>query len=234
MGQRRKILVIGAYGGLGSRIVNLLNEYYQSDFQVISLSRESLQTENSSKIVHFDATDHAANLPIFEYIEKNHGPIWAVIDSTGLSRSEKFMKTSWGKITEQIDVNLLHPLNVCSYFLKSMTQNNFGGRLIFFSSVLVHQDVIGTSAYTISKTALEKAVKSISNEIYADNLKINCIRLGYFNFGMISQVKNPVNIGGNSLGKIQDIAPTLLSLLSEDTNIQNGKTIEIIGGSIQN
>ena len=101
MGQRRKILVIGSNGGLGSRIVSLLNENYQSDFQVISLSRETLQIENTSKIVHFDATDHAANLPIFEYIEENHGPIWAVIDSTGLSRSEKFIKT----------------ISFCSYYL---------------------------------------------------------------------------------------------------------------------
>jgi NAD(P)-dependent dehydrogenase (short-subunit alcohol dehydrogenase family) len=95
----------------------------------------------------------------------------------------------------------------------------------------VHQDIIGTSAYTVSKTALEKAVKSISNEIYADNVTVNCIRLGYFNFGMISQVKNPMNIGGNSLGEIQDIAPTLISLLSEDSCNISGQIIEIIGGS---
>ena len=112
-----------------------------------------------------------------------------------------------------------------------MAKNNLGGRLIFFSTVLVRQDVIGTTAYTISKTALEKAVKSISKEINTKNLTVNCIRLGYFNFGMISQIKNPVNIGGNSLGDIQDIAPTLVNILSEDSNRTNGQIIEILGGS---
>jgi len=231
MGQKRKILVLGSKGGLGSRIVNFLTENHQSNYQIISLSRCSLQTENITKMIHFNATDHVKNQQIFENIDENYGPIWAVIDATGLSISGKYTKTTWESVTQQIHVNLLHPLNVCSYFLKSMAKNNLGGRLIFFSSVLVRQDVIGTTAYTISKTALEKAVKSISKEIYTENLTLNCIRLGYFNFGMISQIKNPINIDGNSLGNIQDIAPTLVSILSEDSNRINGEIIEIIGGS---
>lgn len=231
MDQKKKILVLGSKGGLGSRIVRLLTENHQSNYQIISLSRDCLQTENTTKKVRFNATDHVKNQQIFEDIDENYGPIWAVIDATGLSISGKYTKTIWETITQQIDVNLFHPLNVCSYFLKSMAKNNLGGRLIFFSSVLVRQDVIGTTAYTISKTALEKAVKSISKEIYTENLTINCIRLGYFNFGMISQIKNPVNIGGHSLGDIQDIAPTLVNILSEDSNRTNGQIIEILGGS---
>ena len=125
MDQKKKILVLGSKGGLGSRIISLLNQNHKSDYQIISLSRNSLQTENTTKMVHFNATDHVENQRIFEDIDENYGPIWAVIDATGLSVSGKYTKTTWETITQQIDVNLFHPLNICSYFLKSMAKNKY-------------------------------------------------------------------------------------------------------------
>jgi NAD(P)-dependent dehydrogenase (short-subunit alcohol dehydrogenase family) len=231
MENKKTILILGSQGGLGSRISQYLIENFESNFQVLMLSRNALQTQGFSIPNTFDALDHVDNQRMFASIEAKYGPIWAVIDATGLSISNKYIKSPWESITQQIEVNLLHPLNVCSYFLKSMTQRNQGGRLIFFSSVLVSHHVIGTSAYTISKTALEKVVQSISKEIFSDNLTLNCIRLGFFDFGMINQVKNPKNIGGNRLGVFQDIVPTLIDLLSDESNGTNGQVIEVVGGT---
>ena len=222
---RKRVLIVGSTGGLGSRIAQFLESYYSDQFDLFLLSRRGLVTPQGESLLSFDAQNHMVNSEFYKSLDQNHGPFWAVIDATGFNFSGSLTKHSWSKIPNQIEVNLLNP--ICLAYSFSPTMTTAGGRFIFFSSILAQEYVFGTNIYSVSKFALEKFVSNFALETRSSNLTMNCIQLGYYNFGMIKQV--PVDLLEN-IGELSDfskIAPTLEFILSEDSSETSGKIFNL-------
>jgi acetoacetyl-CoA reductase/3-oxoacyl-[acyl-carrier protein] reductase len=89
--------------------------------------------------------------------------------------------------TKVIATNLVGTFNTISAVLPIMRNEGYG-RIINFSSVVAQRGVVGTSAYSASKSALWGLTKTIAVENASKGITINNLNLGYFDIGMIDQV----------------------------------------------
>lgn len=231
--QKRIVVVIGSSGGLGSRLSSALEN--ENEFSIIRVSRSSIQFNGKSISMEMDTRDPDSLNHIFSFLEEKFGQIWAIIDSTGITYAKKFMQMSEFEVRNQIEVNLLGSLNVIKVGLDNL-QRGDGGRLISFSSVLSTNERPGTSIYAATKIALEKSIRLIARELDRPNLTLNCIRLGYFDFGLIERVPPKLLEGAEKankrfmLGVVEDILPTIKVLLSPNSSFINGAITEVSGG----
>ncbi len=216
---------MGSSGGLGAKIVEHLSGFNYADFDIVSISRRKIVSDFREDQIEFDATSHEDNSEIYADLISKHHPIWAVIDATGFSRSGKFLNQSWDSAQQHIDVNLLNPMNIISIFGKHMEET--GGRLVFFSSILVQKEVFGTAAYSVSKIGLERLILAISSESKNTNFKVLGIRLGYFDFGMIRQLTNQQIQSLEKINSFESIIETLDNILRESNELTSGTILEI-------
>jgi NAD(P)-dependent dehydrogenase (short-subunit alcohol dehydrogenase family) len=196
-----------------------------SQFDVIAISRGKAISHLGEERIEFDAADHVSNRKFYASLASEFDPIWAVVDATGFSRSGKFLNQNWESAQEHIDVNLLNPMNIISIFGKRMEKS--GGRLIFFSSILVQKEVFGTVSYSVSKVGLEQLIFATSLECKNENFKILGIRLGYFDFGMIRQLSNQQIQGIKKINVFESIIEILDSMLCETNDLKSGTILEI-------
>jgi len=196
-----------------------------SSFDVIAISREKIVSHLGEDRIEFDAANHEVNRQFYADLILKFDPIWAVVDATGFSRSGKFINQTWERAREHIDVNLLNPMNVISTFGKNMEAN--GGRLVFFSSILVHKEVFGTVPYSVSKVGLEQLIFAASSECKNKNFKVLGIRLGYFDFGMIRELSSQQIQGLEKINVFESIIETLDSILCESNDLKTGAILEI-------
>ena len=222
---RKRIIIVGSTGGLGSRIAHFLRTNHADEFDLFELSRAALLTPQGSHELDFDAQNHPHNVLFYQQLAAQHGPFWAVIDATGFNLSGSLTKHPWATIPTQIEINLLNPICLAYSFSPMMT--SLGGRFIFFSSVLAEKYVFGTNIYSVSKIALEKFVSNFALETKAKNLTINCIQLSYYNFGMIRQVPADLLDTIGVLSDFSRIIPTLEYILSESSFDTSGKVFKL-------
>ena len=108
------------------------------------------------------------------------------------------------------------------------------GRIINLASVTAQKGVIGTSAYSSSKSAIWGFTKVVANENATKGITCNCLNLGYFNIGMISMVpENILNeiiqtIPQKKLGDAVNIFNAINFLIESD--YVTGTSININGG----
>lgn len=217
---------MGSTGGLGAKLVEHLSSSKYSKFDIVAVSRQKLVSHLGEDQIKFDAANHEKNRDLYADLSLKLRPIWAVIDATGFSRSGKFLNQNWDSVKEHIDVNLLNPMNIISIFGKHMEET--GGRLIFFSSILVEKDVFGTAPYAVSKAGLEQLILATSSECKNKNFKVLGIRLGYFNFGMIRQLTSEQVQGLVKINTFGSLIETLDKMLSERNELESGEIFEIL------
>lgn len=117
--------------------------------------------------------------------------------------------------------------------MQIMRANGFG-RIVNFSSVVPQIGMPGTISYASSKSALWGFTKVVAKENAQKGVTCNCLDLGYFDIGMITEVppdlldKITVSIPMKKLGDPINIYNVIDFLISSD--YITGSTIDINGG----
>ena len=81
-------------------------------------------------------------------------------------------------IEDTIKTNLITPMVISNMVSKIMIKNKIG-LMIFFSSVAVELNQIGSSTYAASKAGIETFSKVVNNELKDLNIKVATIRILY-------------------------------------------------------
>ena len=170
----KKILIVGGSGGLGSKLTELLKDFYD----VTSISSKELDIRNFNDCQFYftnNKFDVVLNLAGLNYDTMIHKIDINTID----------------KIDNMIDVNIKGAINLTSSCLKFMRENKFG-RIIHISSILSEKNIIGTSVYSSTKSFLDKFVKNVSLENIKYHITANTIQLGYFDGGMTYKIPETI------------------------------------------
>ena len=212
----KKILIVGGSGGLGSKLTELLKDFYD----VTSISSKELDIRNFNDCQFYftnNKFDVVLNLAGLNYDTMIHKIDINTID----------------KINDMIDVNIKGAINLTSSCLKFMRENKFG-RIIHISSVLSEKNIIGTSVYSSTKSFLDKFVKNISLENIKYHITANTIQLGYFDGGMTYKIPETIineikkDIGLNRFGSIEELFNTIQFIISNE--YVTGINLKIDGG----
>ena len=135
-----------------------------------------------------------------------------------------------------MEVNFFGPMLLLKNILIKMVENNFG-RIVNISSVaaLVHR--VGSSVYSISKSSLITASRTLALELANKNILVNCV----FHLDILIQEMIKVlseteklnlikNVPISRLCTPKEVSNVVLFLLSPHNNFITGQNIIIDGG----
>jgi 3-oxoacyl-[acyl-carrier protein] reductase len=215
---KRKLILFGASGGLGTGILPLLEQ----DYDVTTISSKDI-----------DITDAAQ---VYNFFEQNSFDI--VVNLSGCNYDSFMHKITVGnrnEVNKVIDVTINGNINIVSACLPMMRKNNFG-RIVLISSVLSEKIVPSTAVYSASKSFVDTLVRVTSAENISKGITCNSIRLGYFDAGMCHRINPTIadgiknTIGLKRWGSIQELYQTIEYLVK--TEYVTGQNITISGGLV--
>jgi 3-oxoacyl-[acyl-carrier protein] reductase len=158
-----------------------------------------------------------------------------IVNSAGIVLNKKFDKIKETEIKELMEVNFFGPMLLLKNLIIKMGENNFG-RIVNISSVaaLIHR--VGSSVYSISKSSLITASRTLALELANKNILVNCVSPGYTDTEMIKTLSETEklnlikNVPISRLCTPKEVSNVVLFLLSPHNNFITGQNIIIDGG----
>ena len=233
------IILTGATGGLGSSILEILNNVnaniIASGTNVIKL--EKLKEKfNKVEFKKFDISNHSE---IEKFIEECNNffenKIDVLINNAGITSDNlaiRMKDEEWNKV---ININLTSSFLLSKYAIKKMLKNK-RGKIINITSVVGHTGNIGQSNYAASKSGLIGMSKSLAQEYGKKNININCISPGFIKSEMTDKISEDYKqilqskISLDRFGIPEDVANAVVFLCSNLSNYITGETIHVNGG----
>lgn len=175
------LIVTGASRGLGKF---LLKHYAASEPAVGTYLTTPPSFE--AELVQVDVTKEDDVKRFFDQI----GPRLqnsTLINCAGINANSRVGKFDVSAFRHVVDVAVTGSFLMTKHVLPFMQAENFG-RIINISSVVAQTGVPGTVAYSASKAALWGMTKTVAKECAGLSITCNCLTLGYFDIGMISEV----------------------------------------------
>tara|TARA_B000000609_G_C24100622_1_gene308203 strand:+ start:182 stop:919 length:738 start_codon:yes stop_codon:yes gene_type:complete len=233
------IILTGATGGLGSSILEILNNVnaniIASGTNLIKL--EKLKEKfNKVEFKKFDISNHSE---IEKFIEECNdffeNKIDVLINNAGITSDNlaiRMKDEEWNKV---ININLTSSFLLSKYAIKKMLKNK-RGKIINITSVVGHTGNIGQSNYAASKSGLIGMSKSLAQEYGKKNININCISPGFIKSEMTDKISEDYKqilqskISLERFGLPEDVANAVVFLSSNLSNYITGETIHVNGG----
>jgi 3-oxoacyl-[acyl-carrier protein] reductase len=239
----RNILVTGGSRGLGFAIATLLAD---SGYRVVAIARSpseqlsaAIAAQTRQGALQFRAfdlinTDRIAGL--IDSLRQEIGPIYGLVNNAGVG--------SGGMLTmmrdEQIDtvtrVNLLAPMLLSKYALRSMMVQR-AGRIVNVSSIASGAGFKGLAAYSATKAALIGFTRSLAREVGELGITVNAVAPGFLETDMTGELtaEQLERITRRSalrrLPEVADVAAAVEYLLSDKARNITGITLTVDAGA---
>ena len=212
----KKIIIFGASGGLGSKLVPFLKEKYE----VIPMGSKDLDITLYEDVKNFfDSMDYDI-----------------ILNMSGLKYDQflsKITSEDISEINKMIDVNIKGNINIISCSLPKLIEKKYG-RIISISSVFAELNVPKNSIYCASKAFVDRLVSTANKENIKYGITCNTIQLGYWDGGMAYRIEKKYQemakekIGLKRLGTIEELYNTI-NFIIENEYI-SGTNLKIDGG----
>jgi short-subunit dehydrogenase len=178
----KKVLIVGATGGIGSQTARLLAgsgaELYLSGRKVDELSAlaHSLQVP-AERIFITDLTDEASVNAMAEQISAQSGAPDILINASGIGIIKPVEQLSLSEFTATVNANLIGAFILVKAFLPGMKAAK-KGLIINIPGVLGKVPMAGAAAYSASKYGLVGMMQSIREELKRTDVRITNLFLG--------------------------------------------------------
>ena len=168
-------------------------------------------------------------------IHDAYGPVDVLVNNAGITVDKKFehmTREDWDAV---IDVNLGGVFNVSHCFYDDIREAEHG-RLINISSVVGQQGNYGQANYAAAKSGLFGFTRTLALEMAATGSTANCVAPGFVATDMLDEVPKRVQekilrrIPLDRFATIDDIAPVVRFIASEESSYMTGQVIGVNGG----
>src|SRR3990167_573051 len=231
--KNRTVIVVGASGGIGKKVAELLSKKY---FVIGTYSRHPKELggalpKSRFKGVHLDLQDAST---IKNLCKKIKGEVYAIINCSGIVYFET------GNLEKDLDIwhktiaiNLSGNYYLAKIFRDKLEEN---GRFIMISSTDSFYGGSITAAYAASKSGVNSLTKSLSLVLADKKIRVNSIAPGWVLTPMtqsngdqfLAEVAaiNPLKRNAEP----QDVANLVGFLMSPQSDYINGQVIPLEGG----
>jgi 3-oxoacyl-[acyl-carrier protein] reductase len=242
---KKVAIVTGGSRGLGLATIERL---LQAGYRVATCSRKaSAEIERltdahgpSGSFTWFCAEvgDEASEAAFFQAATDWAGSdgLYALVNNAAIT-GEGVLATFPNADSQRIlEVNLLGCLRLARLTLRKLLQQRTAGRIVNVSSIVGLRGYTGLSAYAASKAGLDALTRTLTRENGRRGITVNSVAPGYLETELSAtlrphqraQIVNRTPLG--RLGTVDDIAPVIGFLLSEDAAFITGQTIVVDGG----
>ncbi|MBR1374425.1 3-oxoacyl-ACP reductase FabG [bacterium] len=168
-------------------------------------------------------------------IEKDLGVIDILVNNSGLTRDNLFMRMSDEDWQLVLDVNLSAGFKLAKAAIRGMMKRRFG-RIIGIASVVGVMGNAGQANYSASKAGMIAMNKCLAQEVGSRGITVNSIAPGFIRTPMTDVLPDDVRdqllskIPEGKLGEAQDIANAVAFLASDEAQYITGQTLHVNGG----
>jgi 3-oxoacyl-[acyl-carrier protein] reductase len=240
------VIVTGGSRGLGLGIAKALAA---SGFHVIALARHQgdalaaaieATAVDGQRRISFEACD-LADIPalqgLVKTIRSKHGPLYGLVNNAGIGTPGVLANMKDGDIEHLVRLNVMVPLTLTKYVVRSMLTAR-QGRIVNISSVVALTGYSGLSAYSATKASLIGFTRSLAREVGQLGITVNAVAPGFVDTEMTR------GIDDLERGKIErrsalkrmpetvDIANSVDYLFSEKARNITGTVLTVDAGNI--
>jgi len=245
----RVAIVTGSSRGIGAAAARLLAKQgyricvnYRSDETAAKAVVSELASCGATAIaVQADVSNEDDTIRMFEITDQKLGPITALVNNAGILLPQmRVEEMSASRINQVLATNVTGAFLCCREAVKRMSTRHGGGggSIVNVSSAAARIGAAGEYVdYAASKGAIDTLTKGLSIEVAADGIRVNCVRPGFIYTEMHADGGEPNRVDrlADSLpmkrgGTPEEVAHSIVWLLSDDASYVTGTFIEAAGG----
>jgi len=241
----RNVIVTGGSRGLGLAIGTALAA---AGYQVIALARnESAELRAAVAALtpggggalafrSFDLTQLGRIGALVGELRKEFGPVYGLVNNAGLGTAGVLSMMRDEQIEQLARLNLVAPLTLTKYVLRSMMVER-AGRIVNIASIVSATGYSGLAAYAATKAALVGFTRSLAREVGPLGITVNAVAPGFMDTEMTRELgdKDRERIVRRSalrrLVEAEDVAGAVEYLLSEKARNITGTTLTVDAGN---
>ncbi len=242
---KKRILVTGACGGIGTSIVKELSE---NGFNVIATDHPNVDISNEVEkyaelYMPIDFLELYENQSLQEKLKedvtRNNQTLYGIVHNAAVQKIAPIDKLSMDDWERTFKINLLSPILITKIFLTELKISR--GSIIHIGSIHADLTKPDFSCYATSKAALSGITKAMSVEL-GKYIRVNCIepaaiRTKMLEEGFLGNPKLRTKLDkchpSKRIGTPSDISRAILFLMDPSNSFINGCQLKI-GGGIHN
>jgi NAD(P)-dependent dehydrogenase (short-subunit alcohol dehydrogenase family) len=242
----KKVLVTGGNSGMG---LETAKEFIREGAEVFITGRnkETLtaalkELGPKAKMAVSDSGNLRDIALLAETIKKEFGHLDAAFINAGVAQFVPLAELTEKHFDDTFNTNVKGPLflvqQIAPLFMK-------GGSIILNGSVVAQKGFPNTTVYSATKAAVVNLAKTLSADLLGQNIRVNALSPGPIETpifarmgGTAEEIKQThenmaAQVPLKRLGKVSEIAKTVLFLASDDSSFILGSDISVDGGIAQ-
>lgn len=245
MTSTRTLFITGGSRGIGrAAALEAIRQGWQVAFTYVNNPEGAQETITQAKAIRADAAirawaldvrDSSAVDAVADSVLSHFNGVHAVVPNAGVSVNGLAYSLTDDDWKSVIDTNLSGAFYVCRAFLPELVANRWG-RILFVSSIIAG-GATGQVAYAASKAGLIGMATSLAKEYGPKGITTNVVAPAYFATDMTRDTMSEGLVDYANkfcpmrrLGSLDELAKTMLFLLSDGAGYINGETVRVSGG----
>lgn len=191
----------------------------------------------SARAFEADVTQSAATTAMVRAVEDAFGPIDGLVNNAGILQEKPFLDTTEADWDRMLDTDLKSVFLMCKAVLPGMVARE-SGVIVNIASDLGVLGRAQFAPYCAAKAGVIGLTRSLARE-FAPNIRVNAIAPGAVSTAMVSTehmspewIAKELDIPQHRFGEPDEIAATVLFLLSDLSRFYCGQLLSPNGGSL--
>ncbi len=240
-------VITGASTGIGAACARLaaargydLVLTYRSDSDAAIQVKEACVAAGAKvEIVQADVADPVQIEAVFSHLDQSFGRIDALVNNAGIvDAPAKVTDFTHDRLRRLFDVNVIGAILVAKEAVLRMQAQGHGGAIVNISSAAARLGSPNQYVdYAATKAAIDIFTKGLSEEVAADNIRVNALRPGLIETPLHGKGGEPDRaqrlahmVPMKRTGSADEIADGVLFLLSEQASYVTGALLDVTGG----
>ena len=186
-----------------------------------------------------DVADTASHLGLARKLREQHGPVGILINNAGINLKKPFAETTDDELLSILQTNVVGA-NALTHALLPQLIESGRGSVVFISSMAALFGLPRVTAYSISKSALTGAMRSLAVELGGQNIRVNAVAPGWIETEMTRKAfandparkqkildRTPLGL----MGEPADIGWAVAYLCSPAAKFVTGTILTVDGGA---
>jgi len=236
----KSYIVTGATSGMGEACLRKL--VGEGAFVIaVGRNREKLselkrEFSDNVETVNYDLDNLDDIESIFEVCKKQEIKLDGMIYCAGMDELRPVKSINVDSMQKLMRVNCFSFVKMCKCFY-SKRYSKDGASIVAISSISSKLCDVGMISYSMSKAALNAAVKTMAKEFMGRKIRVNAILPGGVATKMseekgqlLSNIKMNKEIQGLGLIPVEDMTEIICEMLDDKTKYMTGELISVSGG----
>jgi 3-oxoacyl-[acyl-carrier protein] reductase len=240
------VIVTGGSRGIGLGIVRCLAK---AGYRVLALARKespdlraaideaASRGSGSIGFVAYDLAQTDGMAALVKQLRNEVGPIYALVNNAGMSVDRTLALTSPAQIEQVTRLNVISPILLSKYVLRTMMADGVGGRIVNLASITAFTGYSGLSVYGATKASMIGFTRSLAREVGRAGVTVNAVAPGFVDTemtkGLTEEYREQIarRSALRRLVDVGDVAAAVEYLLSDGARNVTGTILTVDAGN---